>query len=51
MKIEDQNISCFSNKGVSQIYWNDNTYTYALISSIEIEELFKITKSIIENKK
>ena len=39
MKIEDQNISYFSNKGVIQIYQNYNTYNYALISSIEIEEL------------
>lgn len=49
--IENHEISYFSNKGVNQVYWNDDNYTYAFISSIDIEELFKITKSILKNKK
>lgn len=49
MKIENQNINYFTNKGVNQVYWNDNTYTYTLISSIDIEEIFKMTKSVLKN--
>lgn len=49
--IENQEINYFSNKGVNQVYWNDDNYTYAFISSIDMEGLFRMTKSILKNKK
>ena len=51
MDIEDQTITFFTNKGVSQIYWNDSLYFYRFSTTIDIEELFKMTKSILKNKK
>lgn len=51
IEIDNQIISLFANKGVNQIYWNDDSYSYTLISSIDTEELIKITKSILEIKK
>lgn len=51
MKIENQEINYFSNKGVNQVYWNDDNYTYAFISSIDMEELFRMTKSVLKNNK
>ncbi len=47
MTIKNQTISYFTNKGVSQIYWNDDLYTYTLFSTIDIEEIIKMTKSIL----
>lgn len=51
ISIENQEINYFTNKGVNQVYWNDDNYTYTFISSIDMEELFKMTKSILKNKK
>lgn len=46
--IESQEINYFSNKGVNQVYWNDYNYTYNFISSIDMEELFKMAESILK---
>lgn len=51
ISIGNQEINYFSNKGVNQVYWNDDNYTYTFISSIDMQELFKMTKSILKNKK
>lgn len=48
MNIENQTINFFTNKGVSQIYWNDDLYIYTLNSAIDIEETLKMAKSILE---
>lgn len=50
MEINKQDINFFTNKGVSQIYWNDDSDMYMLISTIEQDELIKVAKSVIENK-
>ena len=50
MKIKKQEINFFTNKGVSQIYWNDDSNVYMLISTIDQEELIKVAKSVLENK-
>lgn len=47
MKIKNQTINFFTNKGVSQVYWNDDLYMYTLFSTIDIEEIIKMTKSIL----
>lgn len=49
-KIKKQEINFFTNKGVSQIYWNDDSDMYMLISTIDQDELLKVAKSVIENK-
>lgn len=51
MEIGNKTIVLFTNKGVNQIYWSDDSYTYTLISSIDIEEIIKMAKSILENNK
>ncbi len=49
-KIKNQEINYFTNKGVSQLYWNDDTYFYILSSTTDIDELFKMAESVIKNK-
>lgn len=51
MEIGDTLINWFNNKEVNQIYWSDDLYIYTLISPIDMEEIIKITKSILENNK
>ncbi|OLS02456.1 DUF4367 domain-containing protein [Tissierella creatinophila] len=51
MDIENETISFFTNKGVSQIYWNDDLYMYRFSSTIDMEEIIKMTKSILKNNK
>ncbi len=51
MEIGNQSIVLFTNKGINQIYWSDDSYTYTLISSIDIEEIIEMAKSILENNK
>lgn len=51
MNIGNQTINFFTNKEVSQIYWNDDLYIYTLNSTIDMEEIIKIAKSILENNK
>ncbi len=51
IELDNQTVILFTNKGVNQLYWSDDSYTYTLISSINIEELVKIIKSIFENNK
>lgn len=50
MQIQDQTINIFTNKGVSQIYWNDDVYIFILYSTVGEKETIKIAKSIFENK-
>nr|WP_300002916.1 DUF4367 domain-containing protein [Tissierella sp.] len=50
MEINNQEINFFTNKGVSQIYWNDDLDMYRLSSTIEQDKLIKVAKSIIKNK-
>lgn len=47
IELENQIINYFSNKGVNQIYWNDDIYTFTLISDVDLEELFKMIESIL----
>lgn len=49
-KIKNQEINYFTNKGVSQLYWYDDTYFYILSSTTDIDELFKMAESVVENK-
>lgn len=48
MKIGSQEIVLFTNKGVNQIYWSDNSHIYTIISSINMEEIVEMTKSILK---
>lgn len=48
MNIGNQTINFFTNKEVSQIYWNDDLYIYTLNSAIDMEETLKMAKSILE---
>lgn len=50
MNIENQTINFFTNKGVSQIYWNDDLYRYRFSSTIDMEEIIKMTKSILKKQ-
>lgn len=47
MELGDQKITYFTNKGVSQIYWNDDLYMYTFHSTIDMEELIEMAKSIL----
>lgn len=49
MKIGDQKIDYFTNKGVTQLYWNDDLYIYLLISTTGLEKLTKMAESIVLN--
>lgn len=51
MDIENQIITFFTNKDLSQIYWNDDLYFYRFSSTIDMEEIIKMTKGILKNKK
>ena len=51
MEIGNQKITLFVNKGVNQIYWDDSSYSYTLISSINKDEIIKMAKSILEKNK
>lgn len=50
MNIGDQTINFFTNKGLSQIYWNDDLYRYRFSSTIDMEEIIKMTKSILNKQ-
>lgn len=50
MEIEGQEINYFTNKGVSQVYWNNYLYIFTLHSTIGEEEIIKIARSVIESK-
>ncbi|MCK9471752.1 MAG: DUF4367 domain-containing protein [Bacilli bacterium] len=50
IEVDNQAIILFTNKGVNQIYWSDDSYSFTLISTINIEELITITKNIFKNK-
>ena len=45
--IGSQIVSSFINKGVNQIHWNDGSYYYSLVSTIDMDELIKMAESII----
>lgn len=51
IEIGNQTITLFTNKGVNQIYWNDGSYSYTLISSINKDEIIEMAKSILEKNK
>ncbi|MDU5081268.1 DUF4367 domain-containing protein [uncultured Tissierella sp.] len=48
--IGEQKIICFTNKNVNQFYWNDDNYTYTIISEYDKNELLKMVKSIIDKR-
>ena len=45
--IGSQRVSSFINKGINQLYWNDGSYYYSLVSTIDMDELIKMAESII----
>ena len=51
MEIGNQKVTLFINKGVNQIYWDDSSYSYTLISSINKDEIIEMAKSILEKNK
>jgi len=51
IEIDNQTIILFTNKGVNQIYWSDDSYSYTLISGIRKEEIIGMAKSILERNK
>ncbi len=51
IKISNQEVSVLENKGIYQVYWYDELYTYVLIGDIEKQELLLMTKSIIKKNK
>ena len=51
IEVDNQAIILFTNKGVNQVYWSDDSYSYTLISSIDIEDIMRMVKSIFENNK
>ncbi|MBC8589992.1 DUF4367 domain-containing protein [Wansuia hejianensis] len=48
--IEEQEVISFTNKNVHQLYWNDITYIYIIISAYDKKDLIKMAESIIRNK-
>ena len=50
IEIANQTVNFFTNKGTNQIYWDDSSYSYTLISSINKDEIIEMAKSILENK-
>lgn len=42
-------VMIFTNKGFTQLHWDNGRYMYSLISSIDRDELIKIAESIIMN--
>lgn len=50
MEIGNQKVTLFINKRVNQIYWDDSSYSYTLISSINKDEIIEMAKSILEKK-
>lgn len=50
VKIDNQKVMTYSNKGFNQLYWDDKLYTYYIISSIDMDELLIMAESIIKNK-
>ena len=51
IEIGNQTIILFTNKGVNQIYWSDDSYSYTLISSINKDEIIEMVKDILEKNK
>lgn len=51
IEIGNQTIILFTNKGVNQIYWSDDSYFYTLISSINKDEIIEMAKKILEKNK
>lgn len=50
IEIDSKEIFFFTNKGINQIYWIDDSYIYTFISSIDKEEIIKMAESIWSNK-
>lgn len=50
MEIGNQKVTLFINKRVNQIYWDDSSYSYTLISSINKDEIIEMARSILEKK-
>ena len=48
--VDEQEVTYFTNKNVHQIYWNDSTYIYTIISAYDKKDLIKMVESIIRNK-
>lgn len=48
IKIDNQKVMTYSNKGFNQLYWDDKLYTYYIISSIDRDELIEMAESIIK---
>lgn len=44
--LSDMNVYCVSNKGLTQLYWQDSFYIYTLIGSIEKDELLAMAQSV-----
>lgn len=47
MEMANQTVTLFTSKGVNQVYWSNDSYSYTLISSINKDEVIKIVKSIL----
>ena len=50
MKINEQIINYYFNKGMYNAYWNDNIFSYSITAEVSLEELIKIIEGVHEIK-